>query len=108
MTRFGARSECYEAMLRHESRAASDNLRILRTRGDSMEAPVGEGDRFIVDVSRQRPATGEMAVLWDGLRLVVKRVEAITGSDPAKFRLISANPTYAPYEVPAQDVHMVG
>ena len=95
-------------MLRHESGAASDNLRILRARGDSMEASVGEGDRLIVDVSRRRPATGEMAVLWDGLGLVVKRVEAVTGSDPAKLRQISANPTYAPYEVRAQDVHMVG
>ena len=49
-----------------------------------------------------------MAVLWDGLGLVVKRVEAVSGGDPAELRLISANPVYAPYAVPAQDVHMVG
>ena len=97
-----------EAMLRHEGGAAPDNLRILRARGDSMEPLVGEGDRLIVDVSRRRPATGEMAVLWDGLGLVVKRIEAVSGSDPAELRLISANPVYAPYAVPAQDVHMVG
>ena len=97
-----------EAMLRHEGGAAPDNLRILRARGDSMEPLVGEGDRLIVDVSRRPPATGELAVLWDGLGLVVKRVEAVSGSDPAELRLISANPVYAPYAVPAQDVHMVG
>ncbi len=97
-----------EAMLRHEGGAAPDNLRILRARGDSMEPLVGEGDRLIVDVSRRAPATGELAVLWDGLGLVVKRVEAVSGSDPAELRLISANPVYAPYAVPAQDVHMVG
>ena len=103
-----ARWSLPEAMLRHEGGAAPDNLRILRARGDSMEPLVGEGDRLIVDVSRRRPATGEMAVLWDGLGLVVKRVEAVSGSDPAELRLLSANPAYAPYEVPAQDVHMVG
>ena len=73
-----------------------------------MEPLVGDGDRLIVDISRRAPATGEMAVLWDGLGLVVKRIEAVSGSDPAKLRLISANPVYAPYAVPAQDVHMVG
>jgi len=71
-----------------------------------MEPLVGEGDRLIVDVSRRAPATGELAVLWDGL--VVKRVEAVSGSDPAELRLISANPVYEPYAVPAQDVHVVG
>ena len=47
-------------------------------------------------------------MLWDGLGLVVKRVEAVSSSDPVELRLISANPVYAPYAVPAQDVHMVG
>lgn len=103
-----ARWSLPEAMLRHEGGAVPDNLRILRARGDSMEPLVGEGDRLIIDVSRRRPATGELAVLWDGLGLVVKRVEAVSGSDPAELRLLSANPAYAPYEVPAQDVHMVG
>ena len=103
-----ARWSLPETMLRHEGAAVPDNLRILRARGDSMEPLVGEGDRLIVDISRRTPATGELAVLWDGLGLVVKRIEAVSGSEPAEVRLISANPIYAPYAVPAQDVHMVG
>ena len=73
-----------------------------------MEPLVGAGDRLIVDVSRRAPATGELAVPGDGPGPVVKRVEAVSGSDPAELRLISANPVYEPYAVPAQDVHMVG
>lgn len=103
-----ARWSLPEDMLRHEGRASPENLRILRARGDSMEPLLGEGDRLIVDISRRVPATGEMAVLWDGLGLVVKRLEAVSGSDPAELRLISANPVYEPYTVPAQDVHIVG
>ena len=76
--------------------------------GDSMEPLVGEGDRLIVDISRCALATGELAVLRDGLGLVVKRVKAVSCSEPAELRLISANPVYEPYAVPAQDVHMVG
>lgn len=78
-----ARWSLPEDMLRHEGRASPENLRILRARGDSMEPLLGEGDRLIVDISRRVPATGEMAVLWDGLGLVVKRLEAVSGSDPA-------------------------
>ena len=88
--------------------SAPDNLGILRARGDSMEPFVGKGDRLIVDVSRRRPASGEMAGLWDRLGLVIKRAVAGSGSGPAEHRLISANPVYAPCTVPAQNVHMVG
>ena len=54
------------------------------------------------------PPTGVLAMLWDGPGLAARRVEAVTGSDPAEVRLTSANPVYAPYAVPAHDVHMVG
>ena len=103
-----ARWSLPEAKLCHEGGAAPDNLRVLPVHGDSMAPLVGGSERLIVNVSRRRPATGELAVLWDGLGLVVKRLEAVPGSDPAELRLISANPAYAPYAVPAQDVHMVG
>ena len=55
-----------EAMLRHEGSARPEDLRILRVRGDSMEPLLREGDRLLVDIARRTPATGEMAVLWDG------------------------------------------
>lgn len=45
---------------------------------------------------------------WDGLGLVVKRVEALSGGEPAELRQISAGPVCEPYAVPAQDVHVVG
>ena len=84
-----------EAMLRHEGGAEPANLRILRARGDSMEPAVHDGDRLLVDVARKTPATGEMAVLWDGNGLVVKRVEVPPQTDPPRLRLISANPMTA-------------
>ena len=97
-----------EAMLRHEGRAAPENLRILGARGDSMEPLIGEGDRIVVDISRRMPVTGEMVVLWDGGGLVVKRVELMPGSQPPGIRLISANPAYEPYTCLADEAHIVG
>ena len=74
-----------------------------------MEPELSEGDRLLVDTSRQAAASGEMFVLWDGNGLVVKRVECVNEADgePA-LRLKSANPHYDDYTVPAQETHIVG
>ena len=97
-----------EAMLRHEGGAEPANLRILRARGDSMEPAVHDGDRLLVDITRKTPATGEMAVLWDGGGLVVKCVEVIPRADPPRLRLISANPAYEPCDRLAGEAHIAG
>ena len=93
-------------MVRHEGDAEPEALRILRVRGNSMEPELREGDRIVVDTARRVPAPGELFVLWDGTGLVVKRVEALTAE--GRLRLASAHPDYAPYERPADDVHVVG
>lgn len=97
-----------EAMLRHEGGARPEDLRILRVQGDSMEPQLREGDRLLVDVARRTPGTGEMAVLWDGTGLVVKRVEIVSGEDPPRLRLLSANPDYPAYTCLADEAHVVG
>ena len=97
-----------EAMLRHEGGARPEDLRILRVQGDSMEPLLREGDRLLVDVARRTPGTGEMAVLWDGTGLVVKRVEIVSGEDPPRLRLLSANPDYSVYTCLAEEAHVVG
>ena len=97
-----------EGMIRHESDADPGNIRVLRTRGDSMEPLISDGDRLLVDVTRRAPATGEMVVLWDGAGLVVKRVEVLPHAEPPRLRLISANPSYEPYTCLAEDAHIVG
>lgn len=97
-----------EGMVRHEGDADPGNLRVLRARGDSMEPLVSDGDRLLVDIARRTPGTGEMAVLWDGAGLVVKRVEVLPHAEPARLRLHSANPDYEPYTCLAEEAHIVG
>ena len=87
-------------MLRHEGGDEPANLRILRPRGDSMEPAVHDGDRA--------PSTGEMAVLWDGTGLVVKRVEVMPQTDPPRPHLISTAPAYKLYTCLAGEVHIAG
>ena len=97
-----------EGMIRHEGDADPGSLRVLRARGDSMEPLVSDGDRLLVDLARRTPGTGEMAVLWDGSGLVVKRVEVMPHEEPARLRLHSANPDYEPYTCLAEEAHIVG
>ena len=81
---------------------------------DQILARFSESDRLAVDPARRQPATGEMFVLWDGGRLVVKRVEYVNSGpafqagdngDPPALRLKSANPHYTSL---ADEVHIVG
>ena len=96
-------------MVRHEGDADPCNIRVLRARGDSMEPLISDGDRLLlVDIARRTPGTGEMAVLWDGSGLVVKRVEVLPHEEPARLRLHSANPGYEPYCCLAEEAHIVG
>ena len=97
-----------ESMIRYEGDADPRSLRVLRARGDSMEPLISDGDRLLVDLARRIPGTGEMAALWDGSGLVVKRVEVMPHEEPAKLRLHSANPDYESYTCLAEEAHIVG
>ena len=97
-----------EATIRREADAAPDNVRILRAKSESMERAVNEGNRLIVDAARPTPATGEMAALWDGKGLVVKRVETLPNAESPAIRLLSANLAYKPYICLADEAHIVG
>ena len=74
----------------------------------SREPAVHDGDRLLVDTSRRTPGTGEMAVLWDGGGLVVKRVEIVPRTDPVRLRLVFVNPACEPCTCLADEAHMVG
>ncbi|WP_428098139.1 S24 family peptidase [Candidatus Rariloculus sp.] len=96
-----------DAMLRQETGANPGNLRIVRVRGDAMEPLLSEGDRLVIDTARRRPTTGELCVLWDGNGLAVRRVEIVHGTEPAQWRLTTANPNYAPIMRLAREARIV-
>ena len=104
-----ARWHLPEAMIRYEAGGDVDAVRVLRVRGMSMEPELSDGDRLLIDTSKQQPATGDLFVLWDGNGLVVKRVEIDRDDrgEPA-LRLKSSNPEYDDYTILAQDAHIVG
>lgn len=83
-------------------------IRILAVRGDSMEPRLWAGQRVMVDIEDRTPSPPGIFIVWDGLGLVIKRVEVVAGSDPLKVRLSSANPAYQAYEITLDEAQING
>ena len=94
-------------MLRQEARANPTDLSIVTVRGDAMEPLLSEGDRLVINTARTRPTTGELCALWDGNGLAVRRVEILHAAEPARLRLTTANPKYAPVTCLAEEARII-
>ena len=76
-----------------------DSLLCIRTKGDSMEPTLHDGDLILLDYSRNNPLDGRIFVLRGDEGLVVKRLRG-SGFD---WELISDNPAYPPRRVDQHD-----
>ena len=91
-----------------EIRANAKNLSIVEVRGDSMEPTLSNGDRVMINRADIQVSQPGIFVLWDGNGTVIKRVEYIFGSSPAKVLLISDNSIHSRYEVDASEINVIG
>lgn len=96
------------AYIEGELRLPLHQLVILEVIGDSMVPTLHSGDRVLVNMADTRISQPGVFVLWDGDGTVVKRLEMIPGSEPAKLRRISDNPLHGDYEVLAEDTNIIG
>lgn len=88
--------------------AGEDRVKIVSVVGNSMAPTFSPTDRIMVDTSDRLPSPPGIFVVWDGLGLVVKRIEYIPHSDPATIRITSDNARYAPYERSLEEAHIQG
>lgn len=95
-------------LLRAHTTAGPERLRIIRVYGDSMAPMFRPGDRLLVDTSDRTPSPPGVFVLWDGLGIVVKRLEFIPYSDPPTVRVLSVNPAYEVYQRPLVEITVNG
>lgn len=88
--------------------APPEEVRILEVVGDSMAPELWPGQKVMVHLRDRQPSPPGVFVLWDGLGLVIKRIEFIAQSDPPKLRISSDNRQYALYERTIDEVHILG
>lgn len=85
-------------LIKTATASAPDRVKILSVVGDSMEPNFLPLERVMVDTADQRPTPPGVFVVWDGLGIVLKRIEFIPHSDPPRVRISSDNPKYEAYE----------
>ncbi len=95
-------------IVRGYSTAPAHELRIITVMGDSMEPALMPGQRVLVDTGDKKPSPPGIFVVWDGLGLVVKRVQVIPHTDPARVRITSDNTKYEPYERTLEEAYIQG
>jgi phage repressor protein C with HTH and peptisase S24 domain len=86
----------------------SDKLRIIFAKGDSMEPDIQDGAPLLVNTSDQRLDDGCIYIVRLNDHLFAKRIQRVFDGS---IRLISANTSYPPMDVPASslpDLHVVG
>ena len=91
-----------------ELRTKPGHVRMIAVEGDSMAPTLMSGDRVLVDTRRTQPSPPGVFAVWDGMSIVVKRLELIHGSDPPTVRIISDNGLHAAYERTADEANIIG
>jgi hypothetical protein len=76
-------------IVRSYTTAPAAELRIITVLGDSMEPTLMPAQRVLVDTGDRRPSPPGIFVVWDGLGLVVKRVQLLQQTDPPRVKITS-------------------
>jgi transcriptional regulator with XRE-family HTH domain len=95
-------------IVRGYSTAPAHELRIITVMGDSMEPSLLPGQRVLVDTGDRMPSPPGIFVVWDGLGLVVKRLQVLPHSEPPRVRISSDNGKYDPYERTLDEAYIQG
>ena len=103
-----------QTIMRELLHAAPKHIRVFEVIGDSMVNPDSRqfslfpGDRVFANLRDTTPSPEGIFVLWDGMGVVIKRIQVIRGTDPLRVRIISANPQYDPYDATLDEVRIIG
>ncbi len=95
-------------LIERELRADPDALLAMVAEGNSMEPDFRGGDQILVDTRRKSLAQPGAFCLWDGDGHVIKFLEKVPDSEPAKVRVVALNPIYAPHERLVDEINLVG
>lgn len=95
-------------LIERELKAPPATLLAMVAEGNSMEPEFFGGDVILVDTRRTSLAQPGAFCLWDGDGHVIKYLEKVPDSDPAKVRVVSRNSLYEPRERLYEDLRLIG
>ena len=92
--------------LQERLHAKTDDLKLVYVQGDSMEPSLSHNDMVLVDTAKTQPSPPGLFVMFDGVGLIVKRLEMAGGI--GVVRIASDNPQYPPYEHALDEIQIIG
>lgn len=97
------------SFVREQLHSAAARLLVLDTSGDSMAPTILSGERVIVDTGHKTPTPDGLYAVRDTFgAIVVKRLQVMRGTKPARVKIISDNPNHNNEEMPLNDLEVVG
>lgn len=85
-----------------------ESVVVFEVVGDSMQSTLNPGEKVFVNLNDKVPSPPGIFVVWDGLGLVLKRIEYVAHSNPSKIRIISDNKAYDTYERLLDEAYIQG
>ncbi|MDA0781314.1 MAG: LexA family transcriptional regulator [Rickettsiales bacterium] len=85
-----------------------ENIRSLIINGDYMSPTLQNGDIALIDISKKTPNPPGIYILYDGLGLVVKRLESIKKSNENVIYVTADNKNYKSYECSLSELNIIG
>jgi transcriptional regulator with XRE-family HTH domain len=97
------------SFVREQLHSSAARLLVLDTAGDSMAPTILSGERVIVDTGHKTPTPDGLYAVRDTFgAIVVKRLQVMRGTKPARVKIISDNPNHNNEEMPLNDLEVVG
>lgn len=84
-----------------------DTLVVCQFDGTNMLPRIQSGDKLLIDMASRKPSPPGVFAHWDGYGVAVNQITIIPGSQPTA-RISSLDGETAPYEIPAEQVAIIG
>ena len=98
-----------ESFVRDQLRTSPERLLVLEVEGDSMAPTITSGERVIVDTAHTTPTPDGLYAIRDAFNcVVVRRLQMLRSTRPARVNIISDNPNHANEEVGLGELQIVG
>lgn len=95
-------------LIEEDLRVAPDDLLAVTIEGDSMSPDYLSGDQLLIHRRKTSFSQPGTFCLWDGDGYVIKDVERIYDTEPAKVRVMSRNTRYREVERLADEISIMG
>jgi transcriptional regulator with XRE-family HTH domain len=98
-----------DSFVREQLHTYTGRLLVIETNGDSMAPTVMSGERVVIDTGHRTPTPDGLYAIRDTFEsIVVKRLQVLRATRPARVKIISDNPNHPSEEMPLVELEVVG